>query len=124
MRFLIDSMLPPAVAQLLEAAGHDATTPYLLGAHNVPDETLVQLAAAQGRVFVTENASDFAGVTTCPVLFVRKSWWPTSSLSSRLAAAIDRWTTANPDPGPFPHWLCGDSVRRSGNTYDRRHRAS
>ena len=105
MRFLIDSMLPPRVAELLSDAGHDATTPSLLGAHNLPDEILVQLAAADRRVIVTENASDFAAVTTCSVLFVRKSWWPASSLASRLAAALERWASANPAPGPFAHWL-------------------
>ena len=98
-------MLPPKVAELLSVAGHDATTPYALGAHNLPDEILIQLAAMDGRVIVTENASDFAAVTTCSVLFVRKSWWPPSSLASRLAAAIEQWATANPAPGPFAHWL-------------------
>src|SRR3954453_2416170 len=98
-------MLPPAVAELLEAAGHEATTPALLGAHSLPDDTLVQLAAADGRVIVTENASDFAAVTTCSVLFVRKSWWPASSIASRLATAVERWASANPAPGPFAHWL-------------------
>lgn len=108
MKFLIDSMLPPAVADLLETAGHNATTPELLGAHNLSDEALVQLAASDGRVIVTENASDFAGVTTCVVLFVRKSWWPSASLTTRLTAALGRWAAANPDPGPFPHWLSAD----------------
>lgn len=98
-------MLPPAVAQLLVAAGHDATTPTQVGAHNLPDETLIQLAASDRRVIVTENASDFAHVTTCVVLFVRKSWWPTASLATNLAAALDRWAVANAEPGAFPHWL-------------------
>lgn len=105
MKFLIDSMLPPRVAELLSDAGHEATTPYALGAHNLSDDILIQLAAAQGRVIVTENASDFAAVTTCFVLFVRKSWWPASSLAPRLAVAIERWGSANPAPGPFAHWL-------------------
>jgi len=98
-------MLPPRAAELLTGAGHDATTPYALGAHNLPDEILIQLAAADGRVIVTENASDFAAVTTCSVLFLRKSWWPASSLASRLATAVERWASANPAPGPFAHWL-------------------
>jgi len=105
LKFLIDAMLPPQVAELLNAAGHDATTPSQLGAHNLPDDMLVQLAAAEGRVIVTENASDFAGVTACPVLFVRKSWWPPSSLSTKLARAVGRWSAANAEPGPWPHWL-------------------
>ena len=108
MKFLIDSMLPPAVAQLLQDAGHDATTPARLGAHNLPDETLVHLAASDSRVIVTENASDFAHVTTCVVLFVRKSWWPTPSLTTGLTAALARWAAAHPEPGAFSHWLHAD----------------
>jgi predicted nuclease of predicted toxin-antitoxin system len=105
LRFLIDSMLPPMVAELLQASGHDATTPTKLGAHNLPDEVLIELATGEGRVIVTENASDFVAVTGCPVLLVRKSWWPSSSLSERLASALDRWALAHPDPGPWAHWL-------------------
>jgi hypothetical protein len=105
MRFLIDSMLPPHAADSLNKRGHDAVTPSLLGAHNLPDDVLIELATTQRRVIVTENASDFANATNCPVLLVRKSWWPSQVLVSRLAAAIDRWATAKPDPGPWSHWL-------------------
>lgn len=98
-------MLPLAVAELLGALGHDCTTPSMLGAHNLPDDVLVRLAGADERVIVTENASDFAAVTECPVLFVRKSWWPSRSLAPNLAAALDRWAKANPEPGTWPHWL-------------------
>ncbi len=92
----------------MNEAGYDATTPSELGAHSLPDDVLVQLAAADGRVVVTENAVDFAAVTACPVLFVRKSWWPSAALSSRLAEAVDKWATANVDPGSWPHWLSSD----------------
>jgi hypothetical protein len=40
-------MLPPETAELLNVAGHDATTPARLGAHNLPDEVLIELAAAE-----------------------------------------------------------------------------
>jgi hypothetical protein len=105
VKLLIDSMLPPQAAELLAAAGHDVTTPEQLGAHNLPDEVLMQFAAAESRVIVTENASDFAAVTSCPVLLVRKAWWPAASLADSLSRAVDRWATANPDPGPWAHWL-------------------
>ena len=82
MKFLIDSMLPPSLVELLDALGHDCTSPSMLGAHNLPDDVLVRLARADDRVIVTENASDFAAVTDCTVLFVRKSWWPAGSLAS------------------------------------------
>jgi len=101
-------MLPPHTAELLAAAGHSATTPEQLGAHNLPDETLIALAAADHRVIVTENASDFAFVNACPVLLVRKSWWPQGSLAAKLADALDRWARVNEQPGNWPHWLPAD----------------
>jgi hypothetical protein len=108
LRFLIDSMLPPGTAGLLAAADHDATTPVQLGAHNLPDDTLVSLAVAAELVIVTENASDFAAVTACPVLLVRKAWWPQESLAPRLAAALDRWAGENEQPGHWAHWLTAE----------------
>lgn len=93
------------MVELLEDVGHDGTTPSMLGAHNLPDDVLVQLAGADGWVIVTENASDFAAVTDCVVLFARKSWWPPGSMPSKLATALDRWAKANPEPGPWPHRL-------------------
>lgn len=98
-------MLPPDTAELLAGAGHDATTPVQLGAHNLPDETLIALAAAEHRVVVTENASDFASANVCPVLLVRKSWWPQGSLAVKLADAVDRWARVNEQPGDWSHWL-------------------
>lgn len=101
-------MLPPSVTALLDAMGHDAVTPPMLGAHNLPDDVLVQLGRAEGRVIVTENASDFAAVSDCPVLFVRKAWWPGGSAAAKLAPALDRWAKAYPEPGPWPHSLPAD----------------
>jgi hypothetical protein len=98
-------MLPPRVADYLNAGGHDAVSPAKLGAHNLPDDTLIELAAAEQRVIVTENAGDFAGVTTCSVLIVRKSWWPRQSLASSLALSVQRWAAENPAPGLWAHWL-------------------
>ncbi|MEX0750406.1 MAG: DUF5615 family PIN-like protein [Dehalococcoidia bacterium] len=105
MRFLVDSMFPSDIASDLNARGHDAVTPDDIGAHNLPDDVLIEIATAEQRVIVTENASDFAHVTTCPVLFVRKSWWPPKALAAGLAAALDRWAGMNADPGSWPHWL-------------------
>lgn len=105
MKFLIDSMLPPAIAIALEQAGHDAITPRDAGAHNLPDDFLIELATSEGLVIVTENASDFAHVTTCAVILVRKSWWPRERLVSDLAAALDRWAKSHEKPGTWAHWL-------------------
>jgi Domain of unknown function (DUF5615) len=108
VKFLIDSMLPPGTADELAAMGHDATTQTGLGAHNLPDDVLVQLAAADERVIVTENASDFAHVSACPVLLVQKAWRPSASLPANLATALDRWAKANPQPGNWAHWLTAE----------------
>jgi hypothetical protein len=108
VRFLIDSMLPPGTAERLAVLGHDATTPARLGAHNLPDDVLVELAAAEDRVIVTENASDFAATSACPVLLVLKAWWPSASLTTSLANAIDSWAKANPQPGKWAHWLTAE----------------
>jgi len=75
------------------------------GAHNLPDEVLIQIASAERWVIVTENALDFVHVTTCPVLFVRKRWRPASGLAQRLAVAVGGWADRNPEPGDWPHWL-------------------
>jgi hypothetical protein len=98
-------MFPRQTIEYLNAKGHDAVSPAGLGAQNLPDEVLIQIAAAEGRVIVTENASDFAHVLDCPVVFVRKSWWPHNALASRLATALDRWSVARPKPGSWPYWL-------------------
>jgi len=101
MRFLIDSMLPPDTCELLRERGHEVVTPTDLGAHNLPDETLVELAGADGRVIVTENAVDFAQATSCTVLLVRKEWWPSKGMAAPLADSVDRWARDHPDPtGP------------------------
>jgi hypothetical protein len=105
VKFIVDAMLPPQVADYLGAAGHEAVTPLGLGAHTLPDRALIEIAAASGTVIVTENASDFGDASTCAVLLVRKSWWPRQHLASRLAAAVDRWAKANPEPGFWAHWL-------------------
>ena len=56
-------------------------------------------------MIVTENASDFAHVTACAVLLVRKSWWPAATLTPSLVDALDRWAAAHADPGPWAHWM-------------------
>jgi hypothetical protein len=98
-------MLPPDLKDELDANDHAGVLPTELGAHNLPDDALIEIAAAEKLVIVTENASDFAHVTTCTVVLVRKSWWRPQRLVVELAAALGRWAAANPSPGPWAHWL-------------------
>lgn len=60
MRFLLDEMLSPAIASQLRRRGVDALAVVdasdLVGA---PDAEVLAVAAAGGRVVVTENIGDF-----------------------------------------------------------------
>ena len=105
MRFLIDAMFPPDTCRSLRERGHDAVTPTDLGAHNLTDETLIELAGVDGRVIVTDNAVDFARATSCTVLLVRKAWWPMTGIAAPLADSVDRWAREHSDPGHWAHWL-------------------
>jgi hypothetical protein len=109
LRFIVDAMLPPDAARRLNEAGHDAVTPSELGAHNLPDDVLIEIAVETSSVIVTENAADFAGAA-CTVLLVRRSCWPSPQLAARLADAVDGWATANPEPAAWTYWL--DSALR------------
>jgi hypothetical protein len=84
MRFLIDAMFPPEVLDYLKTAGHDAVSPASFGDPRMSDSEIIEIASAEGRVVVTENASDFAMVDTCPVVFALKGWWPASALGQSL----------------------------------------
>ena len=71
---------------------------------------------------VTENASDFANVTGCPVLLVRKSWWPSRSLAEGLARELGREPSRALDRdghqrvgGPLP---AGEHVELAVRTLD------
>ena len=110
MRFLIGAMLPPATSVLLVDRGHEAITPSDLGAHNLPDETLIEIAGTHGWIVVTENAVDFVHASSRTVLLVRKHWWPDEALATHLAKSLDRWARDHPKPGHWAHWL--DSAYR------------
>lgn len=75
---------------------HHVVTSVDLGAHHLPAPSIIELAAAQGRRIVTENARDFTHVTSCPVVSVRRSWWPRETLAADLATSLDRWADDNP----------------------------
>lgn len=63
MRLLIDEMFPPAIAEQLRKAGHDAVSvredPE---ARALGDSAVCDLALSAGRALVTENAADFLRV--------------------------------------------------------------
>ncbi len=114
MKWLIDEMLPPAIAGELSASGHDALSVADTGLAGEPDETVYAEALAQDRVVVTENASDLAAIVAhrlaneqpcVPVVLVRKADHPQGgALAHHLARHLHQWATRNSDPYPGPHW--------------------
>ena len=63
MRLLIDEMYPPAIAEQLGKAGHDAISVQEdPEARALDDSAVCGLALSAGRALVTENAADFLGI--------------------------------------------------------------
>ncbi|MDO8629012.1 MAG: DUF5615 family PIN-like protein, partial [Phycisphaerales bacterium] len=58
MRFLVDNALSPALAILLEQAGHDALHVRTIQLHRSDDETIFDRAAAEDRIVVSAD-TDF-----------------------------------------------------------------
>lgn len=113
MKWLIDEMLPPATVGELDALGHDALSAAAAGLAGTDDDALYAEAVAQGRIVVTENASDFAALVArrlaneqqcVPVVMVRKADHRRGGLAHHLARHLHRWAADNPDPYPGPHW--------------------
>lgn len=63
MNFLVDNAPSPRVADLLKAAGHDAVHVCDRAQHQAEDEVIFELAAAEGRVFVSAD-TDFGTILT------------------------------------------------------------
>ena len=90
---------------IVGAGNVGATAGQRIADKELADVVLIDIAISQDRVIVTENWRDFAPVTRCTALFVRKNWWPSEALTSRVVAAIARWASANPEPGVYARWL-------------------
>lgn len=96
MRLLLDEMYPRRLAEQLQDSGHDAVAvvglPELLGQ---PDSEVVRWVREAGRVVVTENVVDYAGldpVGHVGLLLVNARRWPrTPSGIHRLGEAISAW---------------------------------
>jgi len=56
MKFLIDNALSPALAALLQQAGHDAIHVRSIGLQHADDDAIFDLAAVERRVLVSADA--------------------------------------------------------------------
>jgi predicted nuclease of predicted toxin-antitoxin system len=56
MKFLIDNALSPALAALLEQAGHDAIHVRSIGLQHADDDVIFERAALEHRVVVSADA--------------------------------------------------------------------
>jgi len=112
VRWLLDEMLPRALAQQLTALDHDAVSVHDVELAGAADNDVFDLAVLQERLIVTENFADFArllderqhsGAPCVPVVFVltwRSIWTsghatirtPTSVHIGRSVREMDRGT--------------------------------
>jgi predicted nuclease of predicted toxin-antitoxin system len=108
MRFLIDNALSPALAPLLQQAGHDAIHVRSIGLQHAEDDAIFDRAAVEGRILVTADA-DFG-----TLLAARSSRQPSviqfRGEGSRKPDVLARTLLANRDR-PFAH--------PNGSTVDR-----
>jgi predicted nuclease of predicted toxin-antitoxin system len=68
VRFLIDECLPPHLAILLRAAGHDCAHVYELGLGGQPDEQIMALADREDRILVSADTDFGELLANAPVL--------------------------------------------------------
>lgn len=116
MRFLIDEMFGPAVAERLRRAGHDAQQVGDVGLSGAEDASVLAWSAVQSRFVVTENAVDFvplldqrsaANEPLTPVVIALKRTLPKEAgvLAHRLSQRLCRWADEHPEPYRHVHWL-------------------
>jgi hypothetical protein len=114
VKWLIDEMLPSAIADALNDKGHDSVSVSSLGIRGAPDSEVLQIAVTELRVLVTENFADLAalietrqqrGQPCTPVAFLRKSTFASGLvLRTQAAKRLHQWSIDNPDPYIGLHW--------------------
>jgi hypothetical protein len=114
VRWLVDEMFPPALAQELRKLGHDADDVRERDLARTLDSKIYSVAVEEERVVVTENFADFAALLTSsvaagergiPVACVRKGKFPRgAAMAAHVGERLHEWAVANPDPYPGLHW--------------------
>jgi len=114
VKWLIDEMMPPGLAEELSALGHDATSVHELGLLGASDDAVFDVAVREHRVIVTENFGDFARLVDrqrstetagTAVVFVRKrDFVRRGGLAVQIARRLHRWAELDSTPYPGVHW--------------------
>jgi predicted nuclease of predicted toxin-antitoxin system len=68
VKFLIDECLPPSIARLLRAAGHDCAHVYELALGGRPDEQIMALADRENRILISADTDFGELLANAPVL--------------------------------------------------------
>lgn len=116
MKFLIDEMFGPAVAQELRDIGHEAEHLLEIGLGGAEDRAVLAYAVSRDQVIVTENAVDFvpllderaaANPPVCAVVIALKRSLPrdAGALAHHLAHRLSAWAGDHPSPYAHVHWL-------------------
>ncbi len=106
MKLLLDEHYSPQIAAGLRALGRDAQHVEERGLKGISDDALMQYAASDRRVLMTNNIRDFiplaqawaaAGLTHYSLIFTSDSKWPRAKNTiGRFVAALDAFMNAHP----------------------------
>ena len=111
MRFLLDEDLNPEVAETGRGLDRDVVSVHEIGRRGLDDREQLELAADDGRIYVTRNRDDFiqltveffqAGSSHSGVLVVPYSL--PNNQPERIAHALKRWydrQKQHGEPGPY-----------------------
>lgn len=127
---LLDEMLAPTLADVLSDAGCDTASvsavPELRG---IPDAEVLELAAAQARILVTDNIRDFvplskawaaAGRTHPGLILISSKTFPMSSKRiGSIAAALLARHRANDWPAPGQYEFLAPASAQEPGTVGR-----
>jgi predicted nuclease of predicted toxin-antitoxin system len=95
VKFLIDECLPPQMAGLLRAAGHDCAHVYELGLGGQPDELIMARADSENRILISAD-TDFgellanAPVLAPSVILLRRTDKTARSLAAVILANLEQ----------------------------------
>jgi predicted nuclease of predicted toxin-antitoxin system len=94
VKFLVDMPLPPALAQWLQAHGHDAAHAAALGLERAADGAIMQRAMADSRTIITADLDyprllALAEAIGPSLILFRGGDWSEAAAINRIAQVLD-----------------------------------